>query len=531
MAGLLGVDFGTSNTVLAVWDPGRREGVPYQIPDFGRFNQFGNETVSIVPSLIHYAADGQRWIGNQVLQRNLYPSDRTFRWMKRYISRRSSAQIKLDGQSRSSADAARDFLSAVLGKAKEALHLTDEPVAFSAPVEAYEHYLHWLNAISTDIGLPRFCLLDEPSAAALGYGLHLQPGQVHLIFDFGGGTLDVSVFKVESDSTEKNGHQHCRILGKAGTDLGGATLDQWIYEEVLRQNQRSESDADVRCLSRQLLVECETAKERLSSSDRAFISVSAPEHGTPLVLELSRQRLEELLDEHEAFAKVDRTIRRALNCARERGFTEDDIQSALMVGGTSLMPCVQNILRRIFGRDRVQLNRPLDAVARGAAVFVSGGNFFDYIQHDYAIRYVNTVKGEYDYRVIVKKGTLYPSREPLARLVVKATHDGQTELGIALFELGVCGNEELIGQMELVFDPSGAARILQAPQEEIQRRSHFWINENAPAFLTADPPARKGEPRFELIFSLDCNKRLLMSGKDLRTGRRVWVGKAVVQLV
>ena len=87
MPGRLAIDFGTSNTVVAVWDEATQEGVPLHVPDYGQFYQQGNEKVSVVPSLIHYAADRRRWVGHQVQQQNLSMSDRTFRWMKRYIAK------------------------------------------------------------------------------------------------------------------------------------------------------------------------------------------------------------------------------------------------------------------------------------------------------------------------------------------------------------------------------------------------------------------------------------------------------------
>ena len=88
MPGRLAVDFGTSNTVVARWDEAQQQGMSLHMPDYGRFYQHGNELVSVIPSLIHYASDRQRWVGNQVLQRTLYHSDRTFCWMKRRIADR-----------------------------------------------------------------------------------------------------------------------------------------------------------------------------------------------------------------------------------------------------------------------------------------------------------------------------------------------------------------------------------------------------------------------------------------------------------
>src|SRR5260370_41249 len=155
------------------------------------------------------------------------------------------------------------FLTAVLTFAAAELDLREEEVALTVPVEAFEHYENWLVEVAEAAGMPRFRLLDEPSAAALGYGACIQPGDVYLIFDFGGGTLDVAVVLIEPDQAQTTGRR-CRVLGKAGADLGGATVDQWLFQEVLRQNQRSDADEDVRRLSRAFLVPSERAKERLS---------------------------------------------------------------------------------------------------------------------------------------------------------------------------------------------------------------------------------------------------------------------------
>ncbi len=528
MPGRLAIDFGTSNTVVAVWDEARQEGVPLHVPDYGRVQQQGDEQISVVPSVIHYAADRRRWIGNQVIRQNLYNSPRTFRWMKRYISNRSPIKKRLDGQEVSHFDAGQEFLSSVLLFAATELDASDEEIALTAPVEAFEHYEDWLTDVAEAAGLPRFRLIDEPSAAALGYGAHVQPGDVYLIFDFGGGTLHAAVVLIEEEEEARAGRR-CRVLGKAGADMGGMTVDQWLFQEVLRQNKRSDDDEDVRQVSNVLLAECERAKVRLSFHERADVSVMHPHTGAVLGTEFTRDRFEDLLDEHAAFNTIDRTIRRALNDARERGYAEDDVAAALMVGGSSQIPAVQRTLRRIFGRERVLLNRPLDAVARGAAAFVAGVDFYDHIQHDYGIRYVDRQQGGYDYRLVVERGTPYPTADSVVRLTVKAAYDGQTRLGIAIYEIG---EQRRRGKqaMELVFDPSGAARISPVTLDEDERRTHFWMNEGNPTFLTAEPPAQQGERRFEVAFSIDGNKRLLITARDLQTGRTIYRDYPVVKL-
>ncbi|MBI4657314.1 MAG: Hsp70 family protein [Verrucomicrobia bacterium] len=585
MPGRLGIDFGTSNTVVAVWDDSRREGVTLHIPDFGRLCHFSPcsnsfswtasdpveqassspvqgvslpsgsngelppqpadkmsapdsesgshpsaQAISVIPTLIHYAEDGRRWIGEQVCQKNLVSSPRTFSLIKRYITNRSPVTRRLGAKTVSHFEAGRDFLSAVILFAAQELNLRDEEVALTVPVEAYEHYVDWFTRVVEASGLPRFRLIDEPSAAALGYGAHVQPGSVYLIFDFGGGTLDVAVVLIEEEDRLAAGRR-CRVLGKAGRELGGSTIDTWIFQEVLRRNHRSDADDDIRGVSAELLAACRAIKEELSSAERAAVHVAKPGPGTALSAEFTRADFEELLDRHDVFSQIDHTIRRALNGARDRGYGEDQIRAALMVGGSSLIPAVQKTVQRIFGKELVRLERPLDAVARGAAAFVAGVDFYDHIQHDYAIRWTNRQKGDYEYRLLVERGTPYPTREPVRRLTVKASYDGQVELGIAIFEIGECHSRGDKPVVELVFDPSGAARVMEVPPDEAERRTYFWINEQSPTFLRATPAAQQGEPRFAVEFGIDAHKRLLITARDLKTGQLTLRDYPVVKLV
>jgi len=178
------------------------------------------------------------------------------------------------------------------------------------------------------------------------------------------------------------------------------------------------------------------------------------------------------------------------------------------------------------------LQHPLDAVARGAAAFIAGVDFYDHIQHNYAIRHLNAMDGSYDYRAIVKQGTPYPTNEPVCRITVKASYDGQTQLGIAIYEIAEQHRRSMESNpIELVFDPSGAARVVAVTPDEDDRRTYFWMNEESPTFLTADPPAQKGEARFSVEFGLDGNKRLLITARDLKTDKLTHKDYPVVRLV
>ena len=528
MSGRLAIDFGTSNTLAAIWDPIHKEGIPVEIPDYSIPVRQGSTQIPVIPSLIHYTPDNRQWIGNQVIQHGLKQSNQTFRWMKRYITQRSPYKVRVNGREITPYIAGQDFLSSVLVFAGQQVNLKDEEIAFSVPVEAFEHYENWLSTIAEGIGMRRYRLIDEPSAAALGYGTHIQPGNTYLVFDFGGGTLHAAIVLIEEPG-EKTGPR-CRVLGKAGLDLGGTSIDQWIFQRVLKNNHRQDMDEDVRRMSASLLVECERVKEQLSFKESAELTAMDPETGAVLSDTMTRSQLEDLMEEQGLFTHLNRTIQRAVNHAREHGYQEEHIHSILMVGGSSQIPSVQRILRQIFGAERVFFNRPLDAIARGAAAFVAGMDFYDHIQHDYAIRHTNPKTGGYEYRTIVRRGTPYPTQKPVATLTVKASHDGQQNLGLAIFEVSEHRRLDTAEPVELMFDPGGAARIVPITPQDEENRSLFWMNEHQPTFLVANPPAEMGQPRFRVEFNVDANKRLTITVRDMVTNSLTHRDYPVVKL-
>lgn len=529
MAGRFAIDFGTSNTVLAVWDEHKKQSQLIALPEFNRLIKHGQSAIPIIPSLIHYTEDNRQWIGQQVIERNLYHSRHTFRWMKRYISQRSPIKVQLENNLVSPFSAGRDFLTILMQFATQQLDLDkNEEIAFSVPVESYEHYEEWLASVAEGAGIPRFRLIDEPSAAALGYGTHLQPGQVVLVFDFGGGTMHASMvlMDVENGSSAR---QRCRVLGKAGKFIGGASIDQWILQDLLTRHGRSPNEENISKISNKLLIACEKAKETLSIENSAALALSEESNQEEFQAMLTRSELEETLDHHGLYTAIGQTLRSALNFSRERGYEEQDIHSVLLIGGSCAIPSVQRSIRQMFGKDKVFYDRPFDAVASGAAAFVAGVDFFDHIQHNYAIRYIHPQHGGYDYRVIVKRGTPYPTQQAIAKMVIKPSYDGQQQLGLAIFEMSDSTDSSDQG-VELIFDQNGTARIAPVTPHEIEQRRLFWMNEAHLTFLPADPPGKQGEPRFEVEFGIDANKRLIFTARDLVSGHLTHKDFPVVKL-
>jgi molecular chaperone DnaK len=528
LAGRLAIDFGTSNTRAAVWDEVTGQARPLFIPDVSltaRHEGPDSDPVDVpyVPSLISY--DGkQTWIGKQVKDRGLVDASGTFRWMKRYISNRLEIPRQVDGRPIRVSDAGTDFLVRILAYGAEALDLGDEEVAFTVPVEAFEHYQDWLSRVCDTAGIRRYRLLDEASAAALGYGLHVAPNAPFMVFDFGGGTLDISIVRMEREAT---GTKRCSVLGKGGAEIGGTDIDQWLYRDLLRRNNKSAEE--VRHISGLMLTEVERAKEALTTADRAEITVADPRTGEILFGKYSRSEFEDLLEANGLFEALQCTVNRALSDARERGYQEEHLEAVLLIGGSSLIPSVRRAVRQMFGQ-RVKTHRPLDAVALGAAAFVAGAAFYDHVQHDYALRYYNREKAEHDYMTIVRAGTPYPSNGSICQVTVKASYDDQEYLGLEIYEIGskgclTSGNGPML---DLVFDPSGAARFRKRADPELT--GLFWLNEKCPTFIRAEPKARRGDQRFPVQFSIDGNKRLCVEVKDLLTGKILMKDHPLIKL-
>jgi molecular chaperone DnaK (HSP70) len=534
----LGVDFGTSNTVIALWDDGRGEAAPISVPRHSQAVAVGKAgRVPVVPSLIYYAPGGRPWVGAQVHSNQVYESPQAFRWMKRGIMHRSGEKQQVAEREVSPAEAAGDFLTAVLAAAGEGRDWADAELAFTVPIDSFEDYREWLGGVAEKAGFvpPRF--IDAASAAALGYGMAMQDGEVYFVFDFGGGSLGISILLVEAPEPEAGEapSRRCHVLGKSSADLGGAMIDQWLFEDVLARNGHAQDSEEARLLGRALLVDCERCKEQLSKSEKADVSVLNAETGVILSADYTREQFEQLLESHGLYARIDQAIGLALDEARTHGCEPEHVTAALMVGGSSLVRSVGDRLVALFGEDRVRLDRPLDAPARGAAAFAAGAEVVDFLQHDYAIRHIDPATGGHAYRAIVRRGTVYPTAEPVAKVLVKASHENQNPLGIALFEVeasaGVEPQPEINGTpMELSFDVAGAVKLNPVSSEDRASQSHFWLNEHRPTFLSAEPPTSPGEARFEVHFDIDADRRLLITAQDLKTGETVLEGQAVVKL-
>ncbi len=497
----IGIDFGAANTVVARWDQalGRGEPVPLDGVDLIREAGAG-VTQRVVPSLIAYSHDSaRRWVGAQVAGRPGLHDDPG-------VSVFQSAKAAVTG-----AD--------------------DLEIVATAPVETFDAYRDWLvREVGAGMAATRLRVVDEATAAAVGYRASMNPGDVFCVFDFGAGTLDISVVRV-TDPDESRAGSGVRTIAKAGLDLGGRHIDGLLADWAVTAACVPHGDAVAynRVFAR-LLTSAEAAKVALTSRDETVIAATDPVTGARYSAGLTRSAFERLLREADVLGRAARGLRKALDDAAARGFPSAEIAGVFLVGGSSLIPAVQDLVRMQFDPSIVRQDRPLEAVAVGAAAIAGGQELHDHIQHDYAIRHVGADGGGYEFETLVAAGTAYPTPEPVKSLTIRAVHRGQRRMGIAIYELAHATYRDASADLEIIFDADGGARTVALGPQQRQEQAMLWLNEDSPTFLEADPPASPGSDRFRLDFRIDASKRLTVSAFDLR--RKIWVldGQPVVQL-
>jgi molecular chaperone DnaK (HSP70) len=530
----IGIDFGTANTVVARWDAarGRGEPVPLDGVDLSRSAGSGIRQ-RVVPSLVAYShTGGRRWLGAQVLERPELLSDpdvTVFQSTKSNVTGRAIDIARTVGDRKITArEAATAFLGDVTALAVLAVGAEDLEIVATAPVEAFDTYRDWLvREVGAGIGAVRLRVVDEATAAAVGYSARMSPGDVFCVFDFGAGTLDVSVVRVEEPGP--SGGAGVRAVAKVGLDLGGNHVDALLAEYAAAQTKLPHGDpVTYNRVFRRLLLAAEAAKVELTGAEDADITATDPVTGRRHHTRITRSGFERLLRDKDILGRVNRALRKVLENAAAKGYPADGFAGVFLVGGTSLIPAVQDLVHLQFEPDRVHLDRPLEAVAAGAAGIAGGQELHDHIQHDYAIRHVEQNSGTYEFEPLVSAGTPYPSEEPVRSITIKAIHHGQRRMGLAIYELthATGGGADL----EIVFDARGGARTVAVTPQQRQEQATLWLNEDSPTFLEAHPPASAGVDRFRLDFRIDAQKRLTVSAFDIE--RRTWVldGHPVVQL-
>jgi molecular chaperone DnaK (HSP70) len=516
----LAIDLGTTNSVVARWVPETDEAQIVRVP--GISIPLQDERPPLIPSLI-YIKDGKNSatvIGQAVRDGGLdiQRDNRLFRNFKRGIVTTPAPEPRLiDDKLWADRDAGRSFVQHLI----ESLPYKKadiEQLVLTAPVASFEGYLAWLNEVMDDLADETIRIVDESTAAALGYAV-TKPGAVVLVFDFGGGTLDLSLVQLPEHREKVGGFlrklvkthaaQHsARVIAKAGRIIGGSDVDQWMLADVLRR--AGLTTKDLGDGYPHLLTACEQAKIALSTEDTAVISFEDAA-GRKFDVQYKRSELEDLLEQNGFFSALRRVVDKVMHVARQRGIFKEDIHYVLMVGGTSLMPSVQRTLGQYFTDMAVRADKPFTAVAEGALQIAAGYGLEDYLIHSYGLRHLE--EGVHKYDEIIPMGSRYPTEEPV-EVILGAAHEGQESIEFVIGEI----DSDAVSMIEVKYENGQAVFVAQANEGAQQI---VPLNEATALNILAklDPVGKPGEERIKAAFRIDERRRLRVSVTDIPSSK------------
>lgn len=526
----LGVDFGVSATVIAASSPGR-DSCTLEFPGISRtFPAAPNKTpVHTVPSFIEYRDGKVIHLGNEVLCGGAADAPATARWLRRYICERSPVQVPAgDGRMVRYDEAAADFLTPLLTRAL--LQYPGASLVFTLPPDVPAEFRELLHGAARSAGVLSCSTVSEYDAALAGYGCTPAAGEPSVIITFAETDADVVVLAPDGFSEMGSvGGSGLRVLARAAGSIGCRAIDTWIVQDLLTKFRLLESDPRVVRLMPQLRFEAARLREDLTVTGEKEVRLTDAVSGKTFIAVYTAADIDRVLADHEMIPALQECISRALTSMRMRGGDSGQVRSVLLLGVGCTLPVVQDSVRSRFPEAVVYAGHPLDAVARGAAEYAAPAPAQDRIACSYALRYWDPAVQEHHYRFLVHSGTRYPSAGQVARIVISATYDGQALLGIPLYEIGGTAGGP-VPQIELVSDTGGGVRLAGPAQDAESPGQVVHANERSPTLLVATPPARRGEPRFECTFTIDPERNLCLSARDLVTGTLVKVNAPVHRL-
>lgn len=511
----IAIDFGTTNSVVATWDEAANAPALLGLPELSIMQP---DRPPLVPSLAYVQDNGQLVFGQAVRDLGLDQRQgmRLFRNFKRSLVNNTlvTPLRGIDGREWRDDEIAQHFLRAMLSALPIPRESIDQLV-MTAPVAAFQDYVRWLQAVADE----RVRVIDESTAAALGYGL-TEPEALVLVFDMGGGTLDLSLVKLPASSAhtgkdlgslvrENANHYRASVITKAGYNLGGSDVDRWLLEYVKSQVESiGEDDAA-------LLTHSEQAKIALSSFETTYLQTGNA------ALPISRADLRQILEQNGFFVGLHRTIDRVLMAARQQGIFKEDIAYVLMVGGMAMMPAVQETLNEYFERIPVRAEKPFTAVVEGALQVARGYGLADTLAHSYGLRHLDAATGSHQYDELVPMGTPYPLSKPI-EISLGAAHANQEQIELVIGEI----DGTSVTQLEVKYQDGQAVFVAQAGQQTgIQA-----LNAEHPTLLALNPVAQPGEDRLKASFTIDGQRRLHVTVVDLQTRKTLTRNKIVATL-
>lgn len=512
----LAFDFGTSNSVVARWNEALND---IEIPSLSGLDALcplpDGGMARIIPSRIHFGPDAVPIVGAQVADAGVLNHPGTFRWLKMDMLRHGSANRgrRLNGSVITPRMAAGALVGRILKQLQARFGMIDDELVLTVPVEAYDHYIDWLRETAQQSFSGTIGIIDEATACILGHLDHLPDDRVWLIIDFGGGTLDVSIVRTDLHVV---GHSRCRILGRAGEEIGGIMVDTWLLD--LLQQREGIGDGDIAAIGSALLDDIELAKIVLSNgAQEARISRFNDMSGRLIDCTLTREELAGVLEQrrepgnHNLYQVITRTLDRALEQARDRsGLKKEELEGIFLIGGSSMLPGVEETVRAFFPNARVHTGNPFEAIARGACRY-AGGSIDQVLTHDYCLRSWNRELKDFEFVPVIPRGTPYPQEKPFCSKYLKAASEGQQVLGLVVYERSMMDR----AQLAYVNSADGLRPVRESIRQEAREKA---LNPADQECIHAVPPCNIGDRRFIAGFGIDRHRRLTLWLRDMLDG-------------
>ncbi|MEG4968014.1 Hsp70 family protein, partial [Microcoleus sp. B6-A1] len=316
------------------------------------------------------------------------------------------------------------------------------------------------------------------------------------------------------------GGVRAEVLAKSDAYVGGEDIDIWIVEDYLRQI--GSSRAEVGAIGWQNLLEiAEKLKIQLSQVNEAKESWFDDENFMSYDLQLNRDKLEEILESRQLLEQLREALDEVLSIAQGKGIGKADIEQVLLVGGTSLIPAVSNLVVSYFGRQKVQRDKPFEAVAHGALALTQLVSVDDYLRHSYAIRLWEPYAKAYAYSPIFSKEMKYPCQSS-EELTLQVAIEGQREIRLDIGEVAE------VSQAEVIFNEKGQMTSSWLNKQTDFRSLESHHQQVCVAHL--DPPGVLGIDRVSVSFEVDERRVLLATVRDLVTGKVLVEKGAIAKL-